>query len=158
MEPKTHPSSGQEKSRTWWQRNWKWFVPVACLGFLAVFAAFIVLIITIVFGMVKSSDVYKDALATAQTDPTVMKALGSPIKAGIFVMGSINVSGPSGQADLAIPISGPMGKGTIYAVASKHAGRWTFSELAVEIKATKERIELIPSEGKKQRIGDGFSI
>ena len=143
MKPKTHPPVPQEKSRTWWQRNWKWFVPVACLGFLALFAAFVMLIITIVFGMIKSSDVYKDALATAQTHPAVVQALGSPIKAGIFVMGSMNTSGSSGQADLAIPISGPNGKGTIYAAASRYAGRWTFSKLVVEIKATKEIIELI---------------
>jgi hypothetical protein len=145
MEPKKHPASTQEKSRTWWQRNWKWFVPVACLGFLALFAAFVMLIIAIGFGMIKSTDVYKDALATAQTHPAVVQALGSPIKAGIFVMGSMNTSGSSGQADLAIPISGPNGKGTIYAVATKTAGRWTFSRLVVEIKATKERIELIES-------------
>jgi uncharacterized integral membrane protein len=145
MELPTHPPSPPEKTRTWWQRNWKWFVPVASLGFLALFAAFIVLIVTIVFGMIKSSDVYKDALATARANPTVVKALGSPIEAGILVMGSINISGPSGQADLAIPISGPNGKGTIYAAATKAAGKWTFSKLVVEIKATKERIDLIGS-------------
>jgi uncharacterized integral membrane protein len=145
MELKTQPPSPQVKSRSWWQRNWKWFVPVCCLGVLALIAAFIVLIATIVFGMIKSTDVYKDALATAQTHPAVVQALGSPIEAGIFVMGSINISGSSGQADLAIPISGPNGKGTIYAVASKHAGQWTFSRLVVEIKATKERIDLIES-------------
>ncbi len=151
MEQKTHPASAKDKSRTWWQRNWKWFVPVACVGALALFAAFVMLIITIVFGMVKSSDVYKDALVTAQTNPAVVQALGSPIKPGIFVMGSINVSGASGQADLAIPISGPKGKGTVYAVASKSMGRWSFSKLAVEIKATKEIIELITGreQGKK---------
>ncbi len=158
MELKTHSASAKEKSRTWWQRNWKWFVPVACVGALVLFVAFIMLIITIVFGMVKSSDVYKDALAAAQTNPAVVQALGSPIKAGVLVMGSINVSGASGQADLAIPISGPKGKGTIYARASKSMGKWTFSRLVVEIKATKAKIELIPSEGKKQRIGDGVSI
>lgn len=145
MEQKTYPPSAQEKSRTWWQRNWKWFVPAACLGALALFAAFITLFITIVFGIVKSSDVYKDALATAQSHPAVVKALGSPIEAGIFVMGSINVSGPSGKANLAIPISGPNGKGTIYARASKVAGRWTFSQLVVEIKENKERIDLMES-------------
>jgi uncharacterized integral membrane protein len=143
MEQKTDPPSPQEKPRTWWQRNWKWFVPVAGLGFLALFAAFIVIIVTIVFGMVKSTDVYKDALTAARNNPAVVKALGSPIKAGVFVMGSINVSGLSGQADLAIPISGPKEKGTIYARASKSAGKWSFSKLAVEIKATKEIIELI---------------
>jgi hypothetical protein len=150
MEPKTDLPSRQEKPRTWWQRNWKWFVPVACVGFLALFAAFVMLMITIVFGMIKSSDVYKDALATARNNPAVVKSLGSPIKAGIFVMGSINVSGRSGQADLSIPISGPKGKGTIYARASKSADRWTFSQLAVEIKATKEVIELIKAPAQEK--------
>jgi uncharacterized integral membrane protein len=153
MDLKTDPSSPRKKSRTWWQRNWKWFVPVACVGFLAIFAAFIALIVTIVFGMIKSTDVYKDALATTQAHPAVVKALGSPIKAGIFVMGDINMSGQSGQADLAIPISGPKGKGTIYARASKQAGRWIFSQLVVEIRATKERIDLMESwEHKKTAI------
>ena len=143
MELKTQPPLHQEKSRNWWQRNWKWFVPVGCLGALVIFAAFIMLIVTVVFGMIKSSDVYKDALATARAHPSLVKALGSPIEEGIFVMGSINMSGASGQADLAIPISGPNGKGTIYAVASRSAGQWTFSKLFVEIKTTKERIDLI---------------
>lgn len=143
MERQTQPPLPQERSRTWWQRNWKWFVPVCCLGALVLFAAFIMLIVTVVFGMIKSSDVYKDALVTARAHPSVVKALGSPIKEGFLVMGSINVSGPSGEADLAIPISGPNGKGTIYAVASKHEGQWTFSKLVVEIKATKERIDLM---------------
>jgi hypothetical protein len=118
-------------------------MPACCLGALALFAVFIVLIVTLVFGMIKSSGVYKDALAIARAHPAVVRALGSPIKEGIYVMGSINVSGPSGHADLAIPISGPKGKGTIYAKASKHAGQWTFSTLVVEIKGTNERIDLI---------------
>jgi hypothetical protein len=143
MELKTHSQVPKEQSRTWWQRNWKWFVPVCCLGALALFAAFAALIVTLVFGMIKSSGVYKDALAITRAHPAVVRALGSPIEEGIYVMGSINVSGSSGHADLAIPISGPKGKGTIYARATKHAGHWTFSKLVVEIKATKERIDLI---------------
>lgn len=156
MELQTRPASSQVSSSTWWQRNWKWFVPVCCLGALALLAVFILLIVTIVFGMIKSSDAYKDALATARAHPTVVEALGSPIEEGIFVMGSISVSGSSGQADLAIPISGPNGKGTIYAVASKHAGQWTFSKLVVEIKATKERIDLMEYR-EYERMGKDWS-
>jgi hypothetical protein len=150
MEQKTHPPVPPEKSRTWWQRNWKWFVPVASAGSLVLFVAFIMLILTIVFGRIQSSDVYKDALATVRTNPSVVKALGSPIQADRFVTGSIIKRGPLGQADLTIAISGPKGKGTIYARASKSMGRWTFSELVVEIRATKERIDLIESRGHEK--------
>ena len=132
-----------KKPTTWWQKNWKWFVPVGCLGLLAIFTGFVALLVTIVFGMMKSSDVYKDALAMARAEPAVEMALGTPIEEGLFVMGNINISGSSGQADIAIPISGPHDKGTIYAVAEKSAGQWTFSVLVVEIETTGDRIDLM---------------
>ena len=142
MARQTPPPLPRERSTTWWQRNWKWFIPV-CLGSVVLFAGFIVLLVTIVFGMMKSSDAYKDALAMARANPYVQDALGTPIEEGLLVMGNINVSGSSGSADLAIPVSGPQGNGTIYVVASKSAGQWTFLRLVVDIKATNERIDLI---------------
>jgi Cytochrome oxidase complex assembly protein 1 len=129
-------------NRNWWQRNWKWFVPMGCLGLVMLFATFVGLICVIVFSAMKSSDVYKTALARAQGDPLVMDALGSPIKPGMLMSGSTNVNGASGQADLAIPIAGPKGKGTLYVVATKSAGRWNYSELVVELEKTKKRINL----------------
>jgi len=155
MEPKTHPPLTQKKSGNWWQQNWKWFVPVGCIGVLVLFAAFVALIGTLVFGVIKSSAVYKDSLATARSNPAVVQALGAPIEDGIFVMGSINISGSSGNADLAIPISGPKGKGTIYARATRSEGRWTFSRLVVEIKTTKEIIDLIES-GEQEKTSIRF--
>ncbi len=133
-----------DRSATWWQRNWKWLIP-ACLGGIALFAGFIVLIVTIVFGMMKSSHAYKEALSMARADLYVKEALGSPIKEGLLVMGNINVNGSSGHADLAIPVSGPEGSGTIYVVASKSAaaGQWTILRLVVDVKATTERIDLL---------------
>jgi hypothetical protein len=91
----------------------------------------------------KSSDAYKSALARAKADPRVVNALGSPITDGFFVSGNTNVSGSSGSADMTIPISGPKGKGTIYFVASKFMGKWTFSKMVVEIAQTGQRIDLV---------------
>jgi len=132
-----------KQDKNWWGRNWKWFVPVGCLGSLVVFTGFIVAIMFLVFGMMKSSDAYKDAVTKVKAYPPIQESLGSPIKGGFFIRGNINVSGSSGQADLSIPISGPDGKGTIYVVATKTAGRWGFSTLVVEIKDTKQRINLL---------------
>ena len=142
MQTQTPPPLPQTGSSTWWQRNWKWFIPV-CLGSIVLFAGFIVLMVTIVFGMLKSSDAYKDALAMARANSYVQEALGSPIEDGLWVMGNINISGSSGHADLAIPVAGPLGEGTIYVVASKSAGQWTFLRLVVDIPATNDRIDLI---------------
>lgn len=139
MDPNTPPLP----ARNWWSRNWKWFVPSGCLTILLLFAIFIFGIISFVFGIMKSTDVYKDTLAKVRAEPAVIEALGSPIKDGMFFSGSTNVNGASGEANLAIPISGSKGKGTIYVVAVKSAGLWNYTILAVEISETKKRIDLL---------------
>lgn len=96
-------------------------------------ALFVVCIVFFVFSVIKSSDAYKTALMRAKEDQRVVAALGTPIKEGLVPSGKTNVNGPSGEADIAIPISGPKGKGTIYAVGTKSAGKWEFSKLAVQI-------------------------
>ena len=132
---------------SWWSRNWMWFVPTGCLSIALLGAAFFCAILMVVFGALKSTDVYKTALKEAQANSAVTEALGTPIKDGMFLSGNTNVNGPSGQADIAIPISGPKGSGTIYAVATKSAGKWTYTKLEVEIKATGERIPLQAAAG-----------
>jgi hypothetical protein len=95
----------------------------------------------------KSTDVYKAALARARAHPSVIEALGSPIKEGFLVSGNTNVNGASGEANLSIPISGPNGKGTIYVAANKSLGRWNYSGLIVEIAKTHQRIDLLQGPG-----------
>ncbi len=95
--------------------------------------AFFVCIFVLVFSVIKSSDAYRTALDRAKNDDRVVAALGTPIHDGLVPSGKTNVSGPSGEADLAIPISGPKGKATIYVVGKKSAGKWDFSKLVVQI-------------------------
>jgi len=115
---------------------------------IILFAAFVAFIMLIVFGAMRSTDVFQTAIARAKADPAVIEALGSPIKDGLFLSGSTNVNGASGEADLAIPISGPKGKGTLYVVAVKAAGEWSYSKMVVEIAGTRERINLSANEDK----------
>ena len=127
----------------WWKRNWKWFVPVGCFSIVLLFVAFVGSVALIVFTAVKSTNVYKDALARAKTHPAVIEALGSPITGGFLVSGNTNVNGASGEANLSIPISGPRGKGTIYVAATKSLGRWNYSGLTFEVAQTHQRIDLL---------------
>jgi hypothetical protein len=129
----------------WWKRNWKWFVPAGCLSIAVLFVVFVGSIALIVFSAMKSTDVYKDALAQAKANSAVIEVLGSPIKEGFLVSGNTNVNGASGEANLSIPISGPNGKGTIYVAANKSLGRWNYSGLIVEITKTHQRIDLLRS-------------
>ncbi|HEY2569560.1 MAG TPA: cytochrome c oxidase assembly factor Coa1 family protein [Candidatus Udaeobacter sp.] len=127
----------------WWTRNWKWFVPAGCFSLLVVLVVFTGSIALIVFSAMKSTDVYKEALARAKANSAVIDALGSPFTEGFIVSGNTNVNGASGEANLSIPISGPNGKGTIYVAASKSLGRWSYSGLVVEIGKTHQRIDLL---------------
>ena len=120
-------------------------MPLGCFSILVLFVAFVGSIALIVFSAMKSTDVYKTALARAQAHPSVIEALGAPIKGGFLVSGNTNVNGASGEANLSIPISGPNGKGTIYVAANKSLGRWTYSGLVVEIAETHQRINLLQS-------------
>lgn len=128
--------------RNWWSRNWKWFVPTGCLTLFVLFCAFIAFILVVAFGALKSTDVYRTAVQRAKSNSAVTAALGSPVKEGMFLSGNINANVASGNADLAIPVSGPKGSGTIYVVATKTAGTWVYHRLEMEVASTKQRINL----------------
>jgi hypothetical protein len=123
-------------------RHWKWLIPVGCLGVLLMLGGLAVATLVIVFTAIKSSDVYREAIQIARADPVVRRELGDPIETGWFVSGSVQVTGPSGHADISVPLSGPKHSGTLYGVADKSAGRWTFSLLEVEVEGRAGRIDL----------------
>lgn len=140
--PDLRPPLSSPPRRDWWTRNWKWFIPTGCLVLVALGFAFVATIAFTVLTAVKSSDAYQIALRRAKADPRVMEAIGTPIHEGWFVAGSTEVSGGSGKSDLSIPIRGPKGQATIYAVATKFAGDWQYSKLMVKIENTHETIDL----------------
>ena len=123
---------------------------ISAIGLVVIlFFAFIAFIALAIFGAIKSSDAYKTAVARAKADPRVTEAMGTPIKEGWFVGGSTEVSGGSGKSDLSIPITGPKGKATIYAVATKFAGEWQYTKLVVKIEQSGEMIDLIEKSGNE---------
>ena len=128
----------------WWTRNWKWCVPVGIVSILGLFAAFIFMIVSLVFGMLKSSEPYKDAVAKATSNPQVQSELGTPVTEGFIPSGNINLNNDAGNASLDIPISGPKGNGGIRVVAIKTAGVWTYTTMEVVIDGKPEKIDLKP--------------
>ena len=129
-----------EPEKNWFRRH---LILSIAIGIAVAAVGFVVALLFGILSILKSSDVYKQALAKAQNAPAVAEALGKPIEAGWWFTGNINVSGPSGNADLAIPISGPKGSGTICAVATKRAGEWRFKVLEVAVEGQAQRIPLI---------------
>jgi hypothetical protein len=144
------PPPSQPPRTTWWSRNWKWAVPVLCV--LGVLVALLPVLLVgagayFVFSLVdhtfKSSGGYQQALVLARSDPAVTAALGTPIKDGWFPTGNVDSSGTRGTSDLAIPVSGPRGKGTLYLRAVSDMGEWRFTQLVLKVHGTGETIDLL---------------
>ena len=126
----------------WFGRNWKWVVPIGCLLPVLCIGGCALAIFFFAMGAMKQSDAYKMALARAQTNPALIEAIGSPSLQTGIVPGNTNVNGPTGEANLSIPLSGPKGKATLYVEARKSADLWTFQKLTAKIEKTSERIDL----------------
>jgi TonB family protein len=110
-------------------RNWKWMLPVGCLGLIVVAVAVIGGIFLVAMSAIKSSDVYKGALERARANPEAVAVLGEPIKDGWLVKGNINFSGPSGTANIEIPVSGPKTSGTLNVRAVYEGDAWMYEKL-----------------------------
>ncbi|HEV2969018.1 MAG TPA: cytochrome c oxidase assembly factor Coa1 family protein [Pirellulales bacterium] len=100
-------------------------------------------IAAIILGSMKSSWACSEGLALAWHNAKVVEKLGEPIETGWFVTGSIEVAGPSGTANLAVPIHGPHNSGTLYVVAHKAADQWQFDRAEVEVNSDEKRIDLL---------------
>jgi hypothetical protein len=131
----------------WWATNWKWVLPVGCLGTIVMFVALGFSIFAFVTGTMKSSWPYAEGVKLAKANPAVVDALGAPLRTTWWFSGSMNVSGPSGEAELAIPLRGSQGSGTLYVIAHKRAGEWSFELAEVAIKGNDDRIDLLSQDG-----------
>jgi hypothetical protein len=123
----------------WWQRNWKWMVPCGCFAMLALF-------VLSFFAVFRHTDVFREAIARAEANPQVRAELGEPIREGWWIAGHIRTTGPSGNAAISIPLKGSRKDGTLYAVAHKSAGRWTYETLEVAVEGRPARISLLVGE------------
>ena len=123
----------------WFSRNWKWLVPTVLIVFFILPLA----LLGSIFAAMKNSDVAKESLLRAQKNAFVVQKLGTPIEEGWLVSGSINTSTTSGDADLAVPISGPKGQGKIYVTAHKSAGMWSYSAMEAAMEGSDQRINLL---------------
>ncbi|MEE4330776.1 MAG: cytochrome c oxidase assembly factor Coa1 family protein [Wenzhouxiangella sp.] len=128
---------------SWMGRNWKWFVPVGCLGLLGLAAAALAGLFFLIIGVIKNSEVYELALSEARSNPELIAAIGEPMSDGFMPSGRISTSGSSGEADLSAHLTGPNGRARLYIVARRRANVWTFDYLRAELDENRGTIDLL---------------
>ena len=119
---------------SWWKRNWKWVVPVG--GCLTLIGVFIFLVGSVFFGVTKiltDSQPYEYAFELINQDEQIIELLGSPIEKDGMVKGNINWHNGNKSANMAIPVAGPKGEGTLYIKATGQDEEWNYEEIRVEI-------------------------
>jgi hypothetical protein len=123
-------------------RSW-----AGCFSILALVAVVMASIALFVFTMIRHTDVYREAVARAEANPQVRAELGESIHEGWWVSGNVRTTGPSGRANIAIPLKGSRKDGTLHAVAHKSDGRWAYDTLEVTVEGQPGRISLVVGEG-----------
>ena len=126
----------EKSSPNWMQAHWKLAlgaaIGLALCGTIAIFTS------------LRNSDVVKLAIATAESNSALAERLGRPLQTGWFITGRLVQSTPgTGHADLAIPVSGPLGSGTLYAEGHKQAGIWHLEMLQFGSERSNERLDLL---------------
>jgi hypothetical protein len=133
---------------SWFGRNWLWAVPVGCLLPVLVCGGCVSALFFTVVGAIRSSEPYREAVATAMASPEVKAELGEPLEVGFWTNGNIQVNTGGGRADFQIPIKGSKKSGTIYVEATRGDGDWDYSRLELEPEGGGKPIDLRPAPAK----------
>ena len=136
--------------RGWWGRNWKWVIPVGCILPLLVCCGGVTLSFYFVVSALKSSEVYRDAVAQAKANPQVKAALGEPISEGFMPNGSIETKGDTGSVNMVISLSGPKGSGKLNVIASMINNKWVYSKLEFVATDSESPINLLAKKADGQ--------
>jgi len=127
--------NSEANRKSWFRRNWKRVAAIVAVVLLTV-------VVSVLLGF-RNADATALAMTTATANPAFVGRIGQPVKKGWLITGSIEVSPGIGYAELAIPVSGPKGRGTLYALAVKHAGIWRLTFLQFGAEGESSRLELL---------------
>lgn len=94
-------------------------------------AIFAVVLAGSISQLTKSSEPYQWSFEQVQANPKVMRQLGSPVKSGWFVTGSISRSRNRGTAFLEYNVSGPEGSGSVSINGRITNGVWVYERAGI---------------------------
>lgn len=97
-----------------------------------------------VVSTVRKTEPYQASLRAAQASPELREALGEPISADWWFMGSVNWNNGQGSADIHIPVKGPKGSAVVHTIGAKQpATPWTFEKMEASVGDTGKVIDLL---------------
>lgn len=125
--PLRHPRPYRAEAPGWFSRNWMW---VAALGLLPVLCC----VGSVLFfkQSIEGTPAYVEAVARAAANPTVQRALGTPIDTG-FPTGRYSSGRDDGSMSVNIPLEGRLGEGVLSLRARKAGEGWAIQRASVTV-------------------------
>ncbi|WP_224364292.1 cytochrome c oxidase assembly factor Coa1 family protein [Hyalangium versicolor] len=127
------PEGNMAPQPSWWSRNWKWAVPVGCLGVMASCLCFGVIAVVTGLYATNKSPAAQNALAIAMADSEVQATLGTPIRDAGNWQSSVSYVNGQSQARFGIPLEGTKAQGLLRVEATKTGDDWSYQVLQVEV-------------------------
>lgn len=127
------------EKQNWWQRNWKWFIPI--IGFF-IFIIGIISTTDIDKNISDIAKVYVDptlcenAIIQAQGNEEVQNLLGTldPIDKMAILEGRVAYSNNNTSVDMSVRVKGEKGKGRIRIIAERKNNEWIYNKIQIGIK------------------------
>lgn len=140
--------------KTWWQRNWKWVVPVCgmlLISIIVFFTSGMGGIATDFAQAYSDTELYEKAINKAEADPRVQELLGKiqPIDKTAILEGEADYSNNDQTVNSTIRIIGAKGKARMDITAFRKNNEWVYSKINIRIKTPPEKkqtIEINPAE------------
>ena len=153
MSVASQPTTAMQPPRSWFRRNWKWFVP-------GMFAVAVAMAGIAVFSYVqirsyryRQNPAYQMAVATVQANEQIQSRLGEPIVDSDWnPQGSIEVRNDAtiGEARFNFDISGPDGNGIVTTYARMVDGEWALTSL--DVRFSDDEVVSLEDDLAKQKV------
>ena len=129
------------ENKSWWNKNWKWIIPVFGIFLISIFA-----ISTTDIGKVYADpDLVETALNKARENEEVKNLLGTlnEIDKMAKLEGSVKYSNNDTSVDISVRVKGSKGNGRMRIIAERNGETWEYKKIVIGIKKLKKTIEII---------------
>ncbi|MBQ4821880.1 cytochrome c oxidase assembly factor Coa1 family protein [Aquimarina sp. MMG016] len=139
------------EKKSWWNRNWKWFLPLITFTSISVvlfFSSGMGGHMTDFVQAYSDTELYENALEKAQQNKKVTDLLGElePINKLAILEGEVRYSDDHKSVDSSIRVKGSKRKASIDISADRINGKWNYRKINIRIKKPieeKQTIEII---------------
>ena len=136
------------KQKSWWNCNWKWFVPVIVLVLISItifFSSGMNGIATDLVQAYADTELYSQALEKVKSDKRVTDLLGEikPIDKLAILEGQVEYSNDNKMVNSSIRLIGTNGKASMDISADLVDNEWNYKKINIRIKKPIENKQII---------------